>query len=380
MKVNLQVWQSKIMHYFKKIIMHILWRCSKIIPRNKYFFLLFIKDFLNCKYLGNINLRNRVWCLFKGFLPYEYLAYDFPKNDYRNYLPTFKNYKKASLNGDSNAFLSNKIEFEKHIKPIISGIRFLHLIESIGYIKNGNLQSLNKSIVAGEFVSLISFLQKNDLILKPIYGSNGKEVLLLQMVDDYFLIQNRKLNLEELIQYLKGLNRYLIQERFNQQGFSHEIYPGSVNTMRIATMIDPVTKQSFIAYAAHRFGSLKSGNTDNVNQGGVSSLIDIDSGKLSMCLTLSNNGKIESHESHPLSCKPIYNQQIPNWENLKNSLIEMANKMPYFKYVGWDLVLSNEEIYILEGNNCPGGGVQIHKPFSEYNAAWSFFQHYKFFN
>ena len=380
MKVNLQVRQSKIMFYFKKIIKHILWRLGKTIPRNKYFIIFYVKDFLKCNYLGKINLRNKVWCLSKGFLPYEYLAYDFPKNDYKGYLPTYQNYKKASLNGDYNAFLGNKIEFEKHIKPIIRGIRFLHLIESVGYIKNGNLQSLNKSVVSGEFESLISFLQKNDLILKPIHGANGKGVLLLQMVDDYFLIQNRKLNLEELIHYLKGLNRYLIQERFYQQGFSHEIYAKSLNTMRIATMIDPVTNQSFIAYAAHRFGSLKSGYTDNINQGGVSSLIDVDNGKLSMCLTLSDNGKLESHESHPLTRKPIYNQQIPNWENLKNSLIEMANKMPYFKYVGWDLVLSNEEIYILEGNNCPGGGVQIHKPFAEYKSAWSFFQHYKFFD
>lgn len=366
------------MKLLKRIVRHILWRLGNIIPRNKRFIITFIKDFLNDKHLGDINFRNKVWCFFNGFLPYEYFAYDFPRNDYKNYLSTFKNYRKMSLNGEVDTLLRNKIQFEKHIKPIVSGIPFLHVIESIGYIENGKLHSLNETLVAGEFVSLVSFLQKNDLILKPIYGSSGNGVLLLQMVDDYFLIKNKKLNQKELILYLKGLNNYLIQERFNQQGFSHVIYPETLNTLRIATMIDPLTNQSFIAYAAHRFGSYNSGCTDNVCQGGVTSLIDIESGKLSTCVTLFEKGEIESYESHPFSGKPITNQQIPNWNNIKHSVVEMANKMPYFKYVGWDFVLSNNEIYLLEGNNCPGGGFQIHKPFSEYKLVWNFFQHYKF--
>lgn len=371
---------DKVMIYFNKIINHILWRFSKIIPRDKHFIFTYINDFLKDKHLADINLREKIWCFLNGFLPYEYFAYHFPKNDYKSYLSTYNNYKKASLNGEFNGFLSNKIQFEKHMKPIISGIPFLHLIESIGYIENGKIKFVNEIFQDSELISLISILQNNDLILKPIYGHSGNGVKLLQMVGDYFLIENKKFNRAELMLYLKKLDNYLIQERFNQQGFSHEIYPETLNTLRIATMIDPHTKKSFIAYAAHRFGSFKSGATDNVSKGGVSSLIDIESGKLSTCVTLFEKGKIEFYESHPVSGKPVFNQQIPNWSNIKNSILEMANKMPYFKYVGWDFVLSNEEIYLLEGNNAPGGGFQIHKPFSEFKPVWDFFQYYKFFD
>jgi len=263
------------------------------------------------------------------------------------------------------------------MQTIINGIDFLHVIENIGYIEEGYLQSLHKNIIPGKYSSLLPLLEKNDLILKPIYGSKGRGVLLLQMESEHYLLDDKKLNWEELILILKNLNNYLIQEKFIQHGFSHNIYPDSLNTMRICTMIDPVTNQPFIAYAVHRFCSSESGYKDNFAQGGIAALID-DTGKLSKGLSFSNEGKKIFYESHPSSNKPIYNERIPNWENLAKSLIEMARKMPYLKNIGWDIVLSNSELYILEGNIPDLDMIQSLRPAREMTSAWNFFQHYKF--
>lgn len=366
------------MRFFKKNVLRIIWIIGKIIPQNKQYIVSYIYDFVASKYLKKLNLREIIWCFFKGFLPKEYFAYDLSNNDYKKYIPALNNIKKASLNGEYNYLLGNKILFERHLKTIIKEIDYLHVIENIGYIEDGHLKSLHKNIVSGEYLSLIPFLEKNDLILKPISGSRGRGVLLLQKDDDHYLLDYKKLNWEELILIFKNLKSYLVQEKFIQHGFGHNIYSGSLNTMRICTMIDPVTNQPFIAYAVHRFGSIESGYKDNFSQGGICALIDI-TGKLSKGLSLSSEGKIKFHESHPLSIKPIYNEQITNWENLTKILIEMARKMPYLKHVGWDIILSNDELYVLEGNVGPDLDlIQIHKPVSEIRPAWNFFQHYEF--
>jgi hypothetical protein len=366
------------MRYLENIALKIIWTLCKIIPRNKEYITSYIYDFVKSKYLKKLNLKEIIWCFFKGFLPKEYFAYDLSKNDYKKYIPALDNTKKASLNGDFNYLLGNKIMFERHMQTIINGIDYLHVIENIGYFEGGYLNSLNKEIVSGEYYSLIPFLERNDLILKPISGSRGRGILFLEKEDDHYLLDSKKLNWEELTGIFKNLNNYLIQEKFIQFGFSNNIYSGSLNTMRICTMINPVTKHPFIAYAVHRFGSLESGYKDNFSQGGIAALIDIN-GKLSKGISLSNEGKIELYESHPLSTKPIYNEQITNWENFTKILIEMAGKMSYLKHVGWDIILSNNELYILEGNVGPDLDlIQIHKPLSEIESAWNFFQHYEF--
>jgi hypothetical protein len=183
-----------------------------------------------------------------------------------------------------------------------------------------------------------------------------------------------------VVDKLRDLDGYLVQEKFIQKGFSKKIYPGSVNTMRIATMIDPLTNNPFIAYAVHRFGSASSVFMDNVNQGGITALINLEDGKLGKGLRCSyTDAKKEIFETHPSSSMPIFNEQVPDWVNLKNRITLMAGRMPYIKYAGWDIIFSDGELFVLEGNVSPGLGlIQMFKPMSEFPEAWNFFKHYRF--
>lgn len=326
----------------------------------------------------NLKLKKILWCFKKGFLPKEYYAYNLSCNDYSLYLPRYNNIKKASINGEFNHLLGNKILFEKHLKSITCDIEHLHVIENIGYIEKGHLMSLNENLNAGDYKSLTAFLEKSDLILKPIFGSRGRGILLLQKDEGTYLLDNDKITWDELISKLKTLDNYLIQERFVQKGFSNNIYPGSLNTMRVCTMVDPVTEKAFVSFAVHRFGSPESGYTDNFSQGGISAQIDSD-GTLSRGLALNKQGEVTVFESHPLSKKPIQNEKIPNWKSITGSLIEMVRRMPYLKNIGWDVILSNGEIYILEGNiGADFDLIQVHKPLKEIPSAWKFLKQYNF--
>jgi len=367
------------MRRITSVVVKILFEFCRFLIPEKYYDDIYNHEFLNFKQTKKLKLREMIWCFTHGFLPYEYVWYDLAHNDYRSFMPARNNYQKRSLNGSFNAILANKFLFEKHMKTVISGIDKLHIVESIGFIEKGYLQPLHKDIIKGSFSSLLPFFEKNNLVLKPISGDGGVGVLLIKKEGDYFLFDNKKIDWNEFVAFLESLDDYLIQEKIVQQGFSNELYTGSVNTMRIATMIDPVTQQPFIAYAVHRFGSGQSGNIDNISRGGIAVMIDLYDGKLSEGRFFSPEGKKENYQLHPLSLKPICSEKIPDWEDLTNRITEMAKRMPYLKYVGWDIILSNDELFVLEGNVSPHLDlVQMFKPIKDFGPAWNFFKYYKY--
>ena len=367
------------MKFIKKFAVKLFWIISRILLPKKNYDPIYIYEFIKSKECKILNFQELIWSFRHGFLPYEYIWYELPKNDYRNYIPALNDFKKRTLIGNYSSILSNKILFEKHISSRIKGFPHLHVVESIGFIEHGSLFSLNKAVLPGKFSSLIPFLERTDLVLKPISGHKGEGVIFLKKNKNDYYLNNKLINWDELISVFENLKNYLIQEKFNQKGISNEIFPDSLNTIRVATMIDPVTQKAFIAYATHRFGSLKSGSLDNIVQGGIAALVDINSGKLSPGISFTNTGKKETYESHPQSNKPIFKEVIPNWSTLTKSFLEVIQSMPYLKYVGWDLIFSNEELYILEGNISPNLGlVQVFKPMTEFPPAWNFFKYYEY--
>jgi hypothetical protein len=351
----------------------------KMMLPDRYYDDIYVNRMLNRKNLAILSPLKLIWCFIHGFFPQEYLLYDLDTNDYRNYIPSRINYKKRWLNGSYNAILGNKILFEKHIRISISGIENMHVVENLAFIENGILHPLQDKIAAREFSSLFRRLEKNDLVFKPALGDGGTGIFMVSKQNGKYLVNDKIVRSNELLGFMRSLNNYVIQDRIIQRGFSRDIYSGSVNTIRIATMVDPLSGKPFIGYAAHRFGSPESGFVDNVNQGGLFSVIDLATGKLGKLVDSSDHKRKKLYDHHPVTLKTIYDQRIPGWESITGRIIEMARRMPYLKYVGWDIILSGNELYVLEGNVSPGIAFQMIKPMKEF-PAWSFFKHYKYVN
>lgn len=347
----------------------------------KYYDDIFISEFINNMDLKMLNLRKTVQSFKLGFLPFEYLWFDLEHNNPEDYLPTRNNYKNRGINGRYNAILTNKLVFEKHLKTVITGIEKLNVVDSLGYIEKGCLHPLCDLILFRDFDSLLRLLSRNDLILKQITGDGGLGLICIELKDDNLYLNGKTVGRNYLVEYLSKLDNYLIQRRIIQKGIFGEINPGSVNTMRIGTMIDPESGKPFIAYAVHRFGSHKSGFADNVGLGGITARIDMEDGRLSMAHHYSKEGHMEIFEKHPDTSVMIYNQEITGWQDVQRRILEMAGQMPYLKYVGWDFVLSNDDLYVLEGNVSPGLGlVQMYDPMKNFTQAWNFFRHYGYIN
>lgn len=44
---------------------------------------------------------------------------------------------------------------------------------------------------------------------------------------------------------------------------------------------------------------------------------------------------------------------MPRWAELTATLLELLGALPIFNYVGWDVLVTNDGFYIIEGNNAP---------------------------
>lgn len=210
-------------------------------------------------------------------------------------------------------------------------------------------------------------------IIKPKDGVAGRGVYRAQKHDMVWVVED-----EDLLNI--DLENYIFQEEIEQAAYAEEINPHSVNTIRILT-INPEDGDIFVPSAVHRFGSSETAPTDNWSQGGCAAPIDVDSGKMEL-MHFMHDGKKRTAPAHPESLRLVQDKQIPNWDGIVDTAIDMAEFHEELSYVGWDVVLQKDGTpVILEGNAKPhlalqqlGGGLledkRVRDFFRNINARW----------
>src|SRR5699024_4774832 len=103
---------------------------------------------------------------------------------------------------------------------------------------------------------------------------------------------------------------------------------------------------------------------DNWTQGGLSCWVDVETGVLGKGARHPKvSGKLEWFEKHPDTDAQIEGSVIPNWDKIKNDLLNAVNKSEHLTYVGWDVVIIDDGFRIIEGNSMPDVNLlQVHKP------------------
>lgn len=105
-----------------------------------------------------------------------------------------------------------------------------------------------------------------------------------------------------------------------------------------------------IIATAFRVGNGKS-HTDNIVTGGIACYINPDTGIVTTD-GLNVEGKFFS--KHPFSGISFKGFKIPNWDAAKKMVLELALEVPEARFVGWDVVLTDNGFDVLEGNIPPG--------------------------
>ena len=309
------------------------------------------KDFEN-ENPPNLSIIQRIRAYKLGLTRKHYRAYNINSGSNPDlYLSEFdKNAYTKSINPNPD-LLNNKKRFYEYMKR--KGFEN-YLPKLLGTIKQGEFQGQK------DFKDILDKREK--IVLKSYYGGGSKRVYICEKKHDKINI-NGKYEYKDIDKFLDDNRNYIVTEFCSQADFLKNFYPQSINTIRIWTIKYRGNKY-FFPFAILRMGTKKSGFFDNVSQGGLTSLIDIDTGKLSSAAQIHPNGMVDWYDIHPVTNTVIKDFKIPDWENFKEKFKDIVYECSELKYVGWDIVFTPQNGFlIIEGNNHPGlKSIQVHKP------------------
>ena len=200
---------------------------------------------------------------------------------------------------------------------------------------------------------------RGELVIKPRGGKKGGGVRIVRPGDADRLPGNGEFASAKVVQH----------------AYSAAIYPASVNTVRVLTAWDYDASDFFVAGASHRFGTASSSCVDNWSAGGVSSGIDIETGRLGPAMRApAFDHRRTWLTRHPDTGAQIEGVEVARFHQMARELIEVCRGFPV-SLVGWDVVITPDAWTILESNRRPGFiGLQMFKPLLADPRTRSFFQ------
>ena len=272
-------------------------------------------------------LSHRLTALRYGFRSSRYTLYDFGKNDPRDYLPDTVFREATAINGDfCRRVLEDKLLFTHFMQDVkLPGFRVPEVFALVGC---GQLCLLSGH---GTLSNLLAAY--GGVILKPVAGWQGAGILNVSSQGGKLVVNGQPSSLSALENQLATLDGYLVTERIVQDGYAHDIFPGSVNSIRVTTMQDPDDHhRPFTAVAVHRFGSRTTGPTDNVHRGGLMAQIDLGTGRLGPAIKFPHEtgGERRWCSRHPDTGAPIEGVRVPGWSTLQARLLEFVSTAPSF--------------------------------------------------
>ena len=304
----------------------------------------------------------------KGFDIESISNYSLNLKNYRNFLPDSIRYKITynSNNGYWPIF-HDKLIFYHYIKSQ------LPTPEVYGTIFEGKIFSGDLDFTHNDILTVLK--ENKRLVLKPLQGGEGRGIFFLSFSENGLYLQNNPVGEKDLKAKLRKLSGYGIFKFYNQHESLAEIYPDSINTIRLLTLYDFEREKPFIFAAVLRLGWSGSKPFDNFNQGGLSSLIDLESGTLSSWKRRNASGNLITGSVHPDTGVKIEGATIPHWEEIKSNILRYLESDPIFNFVGWDILVTQTDFTIIEANHNPGTvSIQIHKPLLEDPRAALFFK------
>lgn len=294
----------------------------------------------------DVSFRQRVTGWRHGFTAQSFAWYELDKNDPTDYLnDRLYRTRIKGLNEGYDDIFRNKYQFHQTAGDYVE-----YFPELIGRILGGEVLPE----FSNGYTSIHGILADyNSVVLKPLAGSWGLDIHILSSRDGMYILNGGSIPKSEVEDLIEDFEDYIIQEKITQHRFEDEIFPDSLNTVRVTTanavgQIDP-----FIAGVGHRFGTKMSAPTDNWHQGGVCAGVNIDTGELDYVVHQRENGGLERLDHHPETKTRVKGESIPHWDEVKDLCLGLSNHYPGASFIGWDIAITDAGPMVIEGNSSP---------------------------
>ena len=188
---------------------------------------------------------------------------------------------------------------------------------------------------------VIAFIKKHPVFMaKPVVGTCGKGIEKIDIHDHE--------SVDTLYDYLtqEGMN-YELEELIHQNKKVASIYPDSINTVRIVTIVDNGVSHIICAY--FRIGNGK--YVDNFNSGGMVAPVNEETGEV---IDKAIDKQKNLYERHPATNAIIKGFVFPDWDKALEMVKKASLVVPEMRYIGWDVCFSTKGPILVEGNEYPG--------------------------
>ena len=188
---------------------------------------------------------------------------------------------------------------------------------------------------------LDSFMAKHpNVVVKPVteYGGRGVIKLTPESTD----AEKREIFND------KGV-RYLVEECVENNENLKKLAPGSLNTIRLVSVIDKTGKIHELVWALRMGDGIS--YLDNYQKGGISCTIDPQTGELRGNAYGMN---CTEFEAHPFSGIKFDGYKIEDFRKCLDMVEDLCKVVPEARYVGWDIAITPNGIELIEGNIPPG--------------------------
>jgi len=291
-----------------------------------------------------VSIFKRVYyAIFGGFMADQIAIYNLNRKNKKDYLSEFDWYKSRYINGEYSFLLNNKVVCSDLFKNDLT-------IPNVYCFKKNKKLYSNQNIYTYEnIIELVK--KKKTLIIKPISKGKGVDIFKIEFKAKNIVLNNENITENKLIEILKSKDNWFVSDFIKQAKYLDDIFEYSTNTIRLITVRNPNTNKCEALYAVQRIGIKESIPVDNGSKGGLVANINLQTGELSEARSIQN---INKWDVHPDSNKPIKGVKIPNWKKIRDTYVRTMEKYPYFNFIAWDILVTEEGSSLVEANTSSG--------------------------
>lgn len=229
-----------------------------------------------------------------------------------------------------------------------------HPVTEVKYYHGLFYDKENKQIFANDVDAWISSQSVKRLFVKESRGHLGKNILAYTRdTDGMYRNGTELLSAEVIDKRFKGTSA-IVQHGITQDDLLARINKDSVNSIRVLSRFDngAVT----IIDATLKVGR-KGSVVDNAGSGGLLVNINVNTGEFGEY----GKGYFDTRKyyEHPDSGIIFKGLIMPRWDEVKALVNKSANSFHYFKFIGWDVAITDSGVTILEMNGQPSIYTQI---------------------
>lgn len=299
---------------------------------------------------ASTSFKEKRWAHKRGFLSFRIMQYGLTETNLQDFLSD-RDYR--WLRPINNGFL--KWVYDKvAMRYMLSGKAFYfpayyyHLIRRDGKVGVFPLPDLPDGYRndAGGVLALLD--EKRTLIVKPSEGSHGAGVLKLQFDGSQYWMNKRPVSRALIAKkLLAGKQNMCVTEYVEMHPALKQLYGATSYTIRIMVINkhgdDPVVADAYLRIAADATGV-----TDNIADGGICAVLDIDTGRINTPEQIINH-IVTACPVHP-DTGAVIKGTIPNWEKVKHGILDISRYLFQLEYLGFDVIVTEEAFKVIEIN------------------------------